>query len=86
MKLIARKSLLIVAVVMLTGCFGRFKPYENPKITVTPEGVQVPACEVYNTSSERAMLFGCYVESGRWQMMVHPEKAAHPEQLLKVKE
>ena len=84
MKTVASKALLILTVLVISGCYGRFKDYQDPEFTVTPDGeVIVPECTVYSVSSEEPSMLGCYTESSRWQMAVHPEKMVPVKPLTK---
>ena len=76
MKSLIAKSLTICVMVLLSGCYGHYRPYEQPVVKVTPNGVVIPECQSYDLSSEQAPVIGCFVESSRWQMMANPEKMA----------
>ncbi|MCL6271457.1 hypothetical protein M3P05_16165 [Sansalvadorimonas sp. 2012CJ34-2] len=59
---------------LLSGCYGRFEPYQETYIQVSTKKVIVPQCKPYDTASIEAAEKDCFVESARFQMMVNPEK------------
>ncbi len=71
------KVMSITSLVMLAGCYGRFEPYQTTVVSVERKGfASISECQPYDTARLTASQYDCFVESARWQSMVHPERVA----------
>ena len=71
-------TLIILALVSLTGCDSRFASYQPMEIKITKGqvgySVESMDCPPMDITPKGKVYEGCAVENSRFQSMVHPEK------------